>query len=104
MADNDEAKIAKDTAHGLLRIMNSYSAKNNAETVLEDLICAHPTSQQTFTGNIILNYIRLMANKYVAGNYDRRNEMACYVCSKMWNQVKGDIDGKENVWVKLPMV
>ena len=100
-----EKPTPENVSRDLSILTNDYAAKSNLEPIVNSLASDHPTLQQSFTGHFIMNFIRIMAKKYMDGNYDERNETACKLCSRMWNQVKDDVasNGYEG-WVRLPMV
>lgn len=91
--------------HDLTCLTNDYAAGSNISPIVNGLANEHRTLQQSFTGHFILNFIRLMAKKFMAGDYDARNEMACKLCSRMWNQIKDEVEpvGYDK-WVRLPLV
>ena len=91
--------------HDLTCLTNDYAAGSNIAPIVNGLANEHQTLQQSFTGHFIINFIRLMAKKYMNGDYDARNEMACHLCSKMWNQIKDDIGNPTYTdWARLPLI
>lgn len=95
----------EDVLHDLLSLINNFAPVSNIAPIVNGLTNEHRTLQQSFTGHFIINFIRLMAKKYMDRDYDARNETACHLCSKMWNQIKDDIGNPTYTdWVKLPSI
>lgn len=88
MATNNE--IAENAALALSQAMNSFSASSNGETIVSKMLAEHPTINQAFMGSVVLPFVKCMALMYQKGCYDGRNEMACEMCSKMWELLKSE--------------
>lgn len=79
---------AKTAAAALERTVNSFDFSDNAEFIVDQMLYMHRTLNQSFTGGIILPFVRKMAKMYDSGSYDPRNEAACKACRVMWDALK----------------
>ena len=79
---------AETAATAIERTINSFGSDENTKYIVEHLLTMHRTLNQKFTGEIILPFIRAMAQKYDAHRFDLRNEAACKVCRVMWDAIK----------------
>lgn len=68
--------------------------------LVDKMLCMHRTLIQSFTSKFIIQFIKRMAENYEKGYYDARNEVACKICSEMWNLLKSKY-GDE---IHLPLI
>lgn len=102
MATNKE--VAENAALALSQAMTSFSASSNGETIVSKMLVEHRTINQAFTGSVILPFVKGMAFMYQKRYYDGRNEMACEMCSKMWELLKSEYGFTDDDKVGLPMI
>lgn len=86
MATNKE--IAELAARTLSSAMNSFYASSNGEIIVSRMLAEHRTINQSFTGSVVLPFVKEMALRYQKGFYDGRNEAACNLCATMWEALK----------------
>lgn len=68
--------------------------------LVNKMLYMHRTLNQSFTSKFIIQFIKRMAENYEKGYYDARNEVACKICSEMWNLLKSKY-GDE---IHLPLI
>lgn len=102
MATDNE--IAENAAQAIFQAMNTFSVRSNGETIVSKMLAEHRTINQAFTGSVVLPFVKGMAFMYQKGYYDGRNEMACEMCSKMWEMLKSEYGFTDDDKVGLPMI
>ena len=74
-------------------MINVFGAREACKRFTEHMLCMHRTLNQKFTGDIIIPFIKEMAERYKAENYDGRNQDACKCCSIMWDALVKEMPG-----------
>jgi len=90
----DKARTAVDNLESCVNAMGGR--EEAANYVVERMLLMHRTLNQALTGNIVIPFVKKMAENYATGNYDGRNEAAVKACYAMAQAIK-DID-------KLPFI
>lgn len=102
MATENNAETA---AVAVERFINNFGSGEASKAFVESMLTMHRTLNQKFTGEIILPFIRAMAQKYDAQRFDLRNEAACKVCRLMWDAIKAEYDLKDDAAdFRLPVI
>lgn len=102
MATDNE--IAENAALALSHAMNSFSPISNGVIIVRKMLAEHRTINQTFTGSVVLPFVKGMAFMYQKGYYDGRNEKACEMCFKMWELLKSEYGITDDDKVGLAMI
>lgn len=100
----EPSQDAKNAAESLSHALNCMGGTANSDHVVSSMLNLHRTLNQCFTGNIVLPFVRKMAERYENGEYDPRNESACRVCHVMWEAVKKEYDFPGDRDFRLPLV
>lgn len=96
---------AETAATAMERTLNSFGSDENTKYIVEKMLTMHRTLNQKFTGEIILPFIRAMAQKYDAHRFDLRNEAACKVCRVMWDAIKAEYEIEDDAAdFRLPVI
>ena len=96
---------AETAATAMERTINCFGSDENTKYIVEHFLTMHRTLNQKFTGEIILPFIRAMAQKYDAHRFDLRNESACKVCRVMWDAIKAEYEIQDDAAdFRLPII
>lgn len=93
-------KLGADLTHAV----NCFGNGESMRALANMMICTHPTLNQSFTGGFVLNFIRVMANKFKDANYDGRNKYACEACAVMWEALKVKYGYEDTDKISLPLI
>ena len=96
---------AETAATAMERTINLFGSDENMKYIVEHFLTMHRTLNQKFTGEIIIPFVKAMAQKYDAHRYDLRNEAACKVCRVMWDAIKAEYGIQDDATdFNLPMI
>lgn len=87
MATENNAETA---ATAVERFINNFGSGEASEEFVNKMCGMHRTLQQKFMSEVVLQFIRKMAMRYTAQNYDLRNEAACKMCRVMYDAIKAE--------------
>lgn len=85
-----DQEVAEQASCGLIRAMNSFSDRFNGEKIVTDMLCEHPTLQQSFMRSVVIPFIKGMAEKDGTGACDLRNARAVSLAKKMLLAISED--------------
>lgn len=95
----------KQAAELMESAINNMGNRESTEYFVGEMLQMHRTLQQSYTGDIILPFVREMAKRYKEGRYDARNEMACKACAAMWDAFAKEFEiTDESISTGLPMI
>lgn len=95
----------KQAAEMMESAINVMGNQESTEYFVREMCNMHRTLQQSYTGDIVIPFVREMAKRYKGGFYDARNEFACKVCSVMWDAFAKEFEiTDDSIRVGLPMI
>ena len=98
-------KPEETAATAVERFINNFGSGEASKAFVGSMLTMHRTLNQKFTGEIILPFIREMAQRYESQRFDLRNEAACKVCRVMWDAIKAEYDLKDDAApFRLPVI
>lgn len=92
----EPSECAIEAAKNLASSINCMRDETNLEYIKNEMVNLHRTLNQSFTGNFIIPFIQIMAEKYENGYYDGRNESACKCCKIMAEALEKELGYKVN--------
>lgn len=98
------SEVAETAAKAIVEAVNMGGSAENMAHVCAAMLNMHPTLNQSFTGEMVIPFIRKMAANWENGNYDARNREACRLCSVMWDALKAECTIDFNGEVVLPFI
>ena len=83
--NHEQEKQVENVALEIERIINVMGNGETTNALVDKLTRMHRTLVQSFTSQVVIQFIRKMADNYKNGWYDLRDEAACKSCSAMWD-------------------
>lgn len=95
----------KQAAKMMESAINVMGNQESTKYFVSEMSNMHRTLQQSYTGDIVIPFIRTLAKRYKDGFYDARNEAACKACSVMWEAYAKAFEiTDDSIRVGLPMI
>ena len=83
-----ETELGEQMADQMENFINQSGMRDEYTIFVTMMAGMHRTLNQKFAGEIVIPFVREMAKRYKNGFYDERNELACRLCSLMWEALE----------------
>ena len=107
LTDEQKNKI-ENIAREVEDVINVMGNSEATDGLVNNLLFMHRTLIQSFTSKVIIRFVQRMAESYMNGWYDGRDEAACKACATMWNAlIKAydfDAEHVQKYGFNLPMI